>query len=99
MAKAKATKAKSDAKKTAEAPAAALRERLREVPSELVTISEARGEAAYIVVEQLLHNLPQSLCRRIMAASFASADHLDIATVTEEVEGLFVKIRFETPCR
>lgn len=68
-------------------------------PHELLTGAEARAEAAYMVLEAVLSELPPSMYRRVMARSFVAADALRISAVTEEVECLFTGITFEPPTR
>lgn len=68
-------------------------------PHLLLTGAEARGEAAYMVLERLLPKLSQSMCKRIMAEAYLAADDLDIDAIKEEVESLFADIVFESPTR
>lgn len=68
-------------------------------PHALITGAEARGEAAYLVLELVLRELPQGMCKRVMAKSYVAADGLGIASITEEVECLFANIVIETPTR
>ena len=68
-------------------------------PHLLITGAEARGEAAYLVLELVLRELPQSLCKRIMVKSYVAADAAGIASITEEVECLFANIVIEPPTR
>jgi hypothetical protein len=74
----------------------------RAVPTDLhsfITPAEARGEAAYMVLQVMLTHIPQSMCRKIMAAAYVEADTLGLPAITEEVECLFRLIPVEIPTR
>ncbi|MFT3722103.1 MAG: hypothetical protein QM773_00845 [Hyphomonadaceae bacterium] len=75
------------------------RRAIPEDPHSFVTPAEARGEAAYMVLQIMLRQIPQSMCRRIMAGAYVEADTLDVAAITEEIECLFRTIPFEIPTR
>lgn len=63
-------------------------------PSDFMTASEARGEAAWVVMHALLRRIPRSICKRAMVAAYANCDSLNVKAITNEVESLFWNIEF-----
>jgi hypothetical protein len=64
-----------------------------------MTLSEARAEAVFLVLEALLPRLSQSVCKSVMAYCYSEADSIGDDAITEEVEFLFHRVRFEPPTR
>lgn len=65
----------------------------------LITAAEARGEAAYLLMQLLVRRLPQSMRKSLMMESYLAAGELDIPAITEEVESIFWGIPDEPPTR
>jgi hypothetical protein len=68
---------------------------LNPTQSDFITAAEARGEAAYLVLEVLLRKIPRSISKSIMVQAYADADRLGIGTITSEVEAIFSNMNFE----
>jgi hypothetical protein len=64
-----------------------------------MTISEARAEAVFLVLTALLPRLSQSVCKSVMAHCYSEADSIGDEMITEEVEFIFHRVRFEPPVR